>query len=166
MINLASAEIREISFRVRFGINTLKMLRCGGGKDAYGQLVIKGSSTFYNVRLGEWQSDLQKHTKLYLGKAVHIQHIQFNLSQWKDFVPGIFGVAVTGAKLAIAMKASACCLIVNFIFGAIALKAGWFSVQASTIATATGPAVPLGVGFAATVYFIPWGDLLLMCSIN
>jgi len=81
-------------------------------------------------------------------------------NEWKGPVAAILGLVVTTGQIAMDLKVAAGGAFVSFECAAFSLQTGaaWF--QASTVTTVMGPAVLLGVGVAAAVYFIPWGDLI------
>lgn len=79
--------------------------------------------------------------------------------EWKGTVAAILGIVVTGAKLTFGMKAAVGGIFVNWSFAGHVFQAGAFGAKASAVATAAGPAVLLGAGVAAAVYFVPWESL-------
>lgn len=80
--------------------------------------------------------------------------------KWKGPVAAILGLVTTTSKIVVGLKVAAGGAFVNFNCAAFSLQAGIVGLKASTVLTVMGPAVLLGVGVAAAVYFIPWGDLI------
>ncbi|KAK1995071.1 hypothetical protein LX36DRAFT_179457 [Colletotrichum falcatum] len=79
--------------------------------------------------------------------------------EWRGSVASIMGVLSGGVKLAAAVKASAGGAFFHLNYGILSLKAGGGFAQASFLASAAGPAVLVGAGVAAAVYFVPWDKL-------
>ncbi|KAH9207415.1 hypothetical protein DL95DRAFT_450347 [Leptodontidium sp. 2 PMI_412] len=78
---------------------------------------------------------------------------------WKGAIAGILGLVTAGSKFAMGLDATAKGMFVQFQWGGMSLKAASASSKLATMATGAGPAVVLGVGVAAAVYFIPWVDM-------
>ncbi|KAK8105312.1 hypothetical protein PG999_008671 [Apiospora kogelbergensis] len=74
--------------------------------------------------------------------------------KWQGPIGHIIGI-LTGAKNAHSMRATAGGMFVEYHFGAAALSIGAAGLP-QAITLAAGPAVMLGVGAAAAVYFVPW----------
>lgn len=77
----------------------------------------------------------------------------------KGAVAAIMGIVGGGVKLSAGMSASAGGVYAKYTFGMHALEIGAAGARMAAVATAAGPAVVLGVGAAAAVYFIPWESL-------
>lgn len=80
--------------------------------------------------------------------------------QWKGHIAAILGLVTTTAKIAVGLKVAAGGAFVDFNCAAFSLKAGMAGLKATSVMTVAGPAVLLGVGVAAAVYFIPWDDFV------
>ncbi|KAK6827630.1 hypothetical protein PG987_010971 [Apiospora arundinis] len=74
--------------------------------------------------------------------------------KWQGPIGHIIGI-LTGAKNAHSMRATAGGLFVEYHFGAAALSIGAAGLP-QAITLAAGPAMMLGVGAAAAVYFVSW----------
>ncbi|KAM5350988.1 hypothetical protein ACJ41O_003711 [Fusarium nematophilum] len=95
----------------------------------------------------------------YLGRMRNTRMTGTWWEEWKGLIAGILGVSATSVKLAAGLKASAGGFFFNFKTFATSFQAGAFKASLSSIATAAGPAVLLGAGVAACVYFVPWEDV-------
>ncbi|KXH57231.1 hypothetical protein CNYM01_12582 [Colletotrichum nymphaeae SA-01] len=82
------------------------------------------------------------------------------LKEWKGIIASVMGVIAGGSKLVAAITASTGGVFVHYQYGIMSLKVGAAFAKGSMIATAAGPAIFVGVGVAAAVYFIPWETLL------
>jgi hypothetical protein len=88
-------------------------------------------------------------------------HISTNSAwdEWKGPVAVILGLAVGAGKFAFSMKVAAGGMYAKYKFGMLAVELGAAGAKGSVVATAAGPAILLGVGVAAAVYFIPWDSV-------
>ncbi|KAF4772932.1 hypothetical protein HER10_EVM0008114 [Colletotrichum scovillei] len=82
------------------------------------------------------------------------------LKEWKGIIASVMGVLAGGSKLVAAITASTGGVFVHYQYGIMSIKVGAAFAKGSMIATAAGPAIFVGVGVAAAVYFIPWETLL------
>ncbi|KAK1702618.1 hypothetical protein BDP67DRAFT_610779 [Colletotrichum lupini] len=82
------------------------------------------------------------------------------LKEWKGIIASVMGVLAGGLKLVAAITASTGGVFVHYQYGIKSLKVGAAFAEGSMIATAAGPAILIGAGVAAAVYFIPWETLL------
>jgi hypothetical protein len=80
--------------------------------------------------------------------------------RWRGPIAAILGIVTTTGKIAVGLKVAAGGAFVDFNCAAFSLKAGIAGLKASSVMTVAGPAVLLGVGVAAAVYFIPWDDVI------
>ncbi|KAF5511579.1 hypothetical protein CGCS363_v003205 [Colletotrichum siamense] len=80
--------------------------------------------------------------------------------RWRGSLASILGILACGAKLAVSIKASAGGALFQFQYGLLNIKAGAACAEASAFMTAAGPAVLIGVGVAAAVYYVPWDSIL------
>ncbi|WYZ35433.1 hypothetical protein EsH8_X_000080 [Colletotrichum jinshuiense] len=80
--------------------------------------------------------------------------------EWKGIVASLMGILSCGVKLTASIKASAGGAFFHYQYGMMSLKAGAAYAKGATVATAAGPAVLVGMGIAAAVYFMPWETLL------
>ncbi|KAK2735465.1 hypothetical protein CKAH01_01846 [Colletotrichum kahawae] len=80
--------------------------------------------------------------------------------RWRGSLASILGILACGAKLAVSIKASAGGALFQFQYGLLNIKVGAACAKASAVMTAAGPAVLIGVGVAAAVYFLPWDSIL------
>ena len=80
--------------------------------------------------------------------------------RWRGSIAGILGLAAGSAKLLAGFDATAKGIYLQYqfgIFSKLTFAAG--SASAKTVVSVAGPAVLLGVGVAATVYFVPWDSV-------
>ncbi|EXF83415.1 hypothetical protein CFIO01_10505 [Colletotrichum fioriniae PJ7] len=82
------------------------------------------------------------------------------LKEWKGIVASVMGVLAGGLKMVAAITASTGGVFVHYQYGIMSLKVGAAFAKGSVVATAAGPAILVGAGVAAAVYFIPWETLL------
>jgi hypothetical protein len=83
-------------------------------------------------------------------------------SCWEDVkgtVAAILGIAVGTAKFAGSLSGAVGGIYVKYAFGLQSFELGAAGAKLTTIVTAAGPAVVLGVTAAAAIYFIPWEGL-------
>lgn len=76
---------------------------------------------------------------------------------WKAPIAAILGILSGTAKAISSLQCTSGGVFVDYGFGNSAPRT---PVRSTAIASAAGPAVMLGVRFAAAVYFIPWDSLL------
>ncbi|KAK1569360.1 uncharacterized protein LY79DRAFT_496530, partial [Colletotrichum navitas] len=76
--------------------------------------------------------------------------------EWRGRVASIMGILSGGVKLAASVKASAGGGFFHLQYGMLSLKAGGAFVKGAAIISAAGPAVLVGVGVAAAIYFVRW----------
>jgi hypothetical protein len=88
-------------------------------------------------------------------------HISTNSAwdEWKGPVAAILGLAAGAGKFAFSMKVAAGGMYAKYKFGMLAVELGAAGAKGSVVATAAGPAILLGLGVAAAVYFIPWDSV-------
>ncbi|KAG4429233.1 hypothetical protein IFR05_015282 [Cadophora sp. M221] len=79
---------------------------------------------------------------------------------WKAAIAGILGLMAGGSKFVMGLDATAKGMFVQFQWGGMIFKAASASSKFSMATAGAGPAVVLGVGVAAAVYFIPWAEML------
>ncbi|RDW58658.1 hypothetical protein BP6252_13134 [Coleophoma cylindrospora] len=113
------------------------------------------ASSVYNLNQ-EQQEELKAHLEAMRDGKMHKKWWK----QWKGPVAAILGLMTTTGKIVMGLKVSAGGAYVSFNCAAFSLQAGGGLFKTCTVATVMGPAVLLGVGVAAAVYFIPWGDLI------
>lgn len=83
-------------------------------------------------------------------------------SRWdevKGTVAAVVGIAVGTTKFSMAVSGAVGGIYAKYTFGLHAFELGAAGAKLTTVATAAGPAVVLGVTAAAAVYFIPWEGL-------
>lgn len=113
------------------------------------------ASSVFNLDKKE-QEELKAHLEA-------MREVKMHKNWWKNWkgpVAAILGLVTTTGKIVVGLKVAAGGAFVDFNCAAFSLKAGTVGFKASTVATVMGPAVLLGVGVAAAVYFIPWDDLI------
>ncbi|KAK1960082.1 hypothetical protein LY78DRAFT_741352 [Colletotrichum sublineola] len=88
-------------------------------------------------------------------KTVHGEWWQ----EWRGRVASIMGILSGGAKLVGSIQASTGGAFFHLPYGMFSLKAGAAYAEGAVIASATVPAILVGVGVAAAVYFMPWEKL-------
>ena len=76
--------------------------------------------------------------------------------EWRGTVATILGLVVSAGTLVINLKATAGGIFVEYKLGIMSVKVAAGAVKTSALVTAAGPAVLLGAGVAAAVYFVPW----------
>jgi hypothetical protein len=113
------------------------------------------ASSAFNLNK-EQQEELKAHLEAMREGKMHKNWWK----KWKGPVAAILGLVTTTSKIAMGLKVAAGGAFVYFNCAAFSLQAGVVGLKASTVMTVIGPAVLLGVGVAAAVYFIPWGDLI------
>lgn len=86
--------------------------------------------------------------------------------EWKGSIAAILALVAGGTKFAIGLNAAAKGMMVHFQWGPATLTIVRASFNFQTVATAAGPAVLLGVGVAAAVYFIPWKNVFTWLEKN
>ncbi|KAF6821403.1 hypothetical protein CPLU01_12537 [Colletotrichum plurivorum] len=79
--------------------------------------------------------------------------------KWSGSLAAILGILAGGSKLVAQASAAVGGTLVDFNCGLFSLKVAKASAGISGIATAAGPAVLVGLGVAAAIYFIPWKEL-------
>ncbi|KAF4822815.1 hypothetical protein CGCTS75_v010563 [Colletotrichum tropicale] len=80
--------------------------------------------------------------------------------RWRGSLASILGILACGTKFAVSLKASAGGALFQFQYGLLNIKVGAACAEASGFVTAAGPAVLIGVGVAAAVYYVPWDSIL------
>ncbi|KAH8756796.1 hypothetical protein F5882DRAFT_523844 [Hyaloscypha sp. PMI_1271] len=113
------------------------------------------ASSAFNLNK-EQQEELKAHLEAMRKGKMHRNWWK----KWKGPVAAILGLVTTTGKIAVSLKVAAGGAFVNFNCAAFSLQAGVVGLKASAVTTAVGSAFLLGVGVAAAVYFIPWGDLI------
>lgn len=88
--------------------------------------------------------------------------------KWKGVAAGVLGIVAGTAKMAASLKAAAGGIHIKYV-GKFLLTTHTVEVGAAygkiaTVFTAAGPAVLLGAGVAAAVYFIPWKEFFKWLS--
>ncbi|KAL0934568.1 uncharacterized protein CTRU02_211367 [Colletotrichum truncatum] len=79
---------------------------------------------------------------------------------WRAGVAAILGIVCCGMKFDASIKAASGGVFFHYQYGIMSIKAGAAYAKATAAITAAGPALLVGAGVAAVVYFMPWDKLL------
>ncbi|KAF0318688.1 hypothetical protein GQ607_014104 [Colletotrichum asianum] len=185
LVLVVSGHLEVIDFDVPSNFRVLMVLRCGFGSNAKSMIqrwaqkerrrrLFLGPAVLIDIDPEEkswanseqaFKQNLSSREKTKIRR--HVEKMKKTSvddgewwKRWRGSLASILGILACGTKFAVSIKASAGGALFQFQYGLLNIKVGAACAEASGFVTAAGPAVLIGVGVAAAVYYVPWDSIL------